>query len=45
VPAALRSAIGLAEEQKLTVVKKGVAGRARIRELMSVRFALLGSVT
>jgi protein-L-isoaspartate(D-aspartate) O-methyltransferase len=32
---------GLAEDQKLTVVEKDVAGRARIRELMSVRFGLL----
>jgi protein-L-isoaspartate(D-aspartate) O-methyltransferase len=35
---------GLAEEQKLTVVEKDVAGRARVRELMSVRFGLLETV-
>jgi protein-L-isoaspartate(D-aspartate) O-methyltransferase len=35
---------GLAEDQKLTVVEKDVAGRARIRELMSVRFSLLETV-
>jgi protein-L-isoaspartate(D-aspartate) O-methyltransferase len=35
---------GLAEDQKLTVVEKDVAGRARIRELMSVRFGLLETV-
>jgi protein-L-isoaspartate(D-aspartate) O-methyltransferase len=34
----------LAEDQKLTVVEKDVAGRARIRELMSVRFGLLETV-
>jgi protein-L-isoaspartate(D-aspartate) O-methyltransferase len=35
---------GLAEDQTLTVVEKDVAGRARIRELMSVRFSLLETV-
>jgi protein-L-isoaspartate(D-aspartate) O-methyltransferase len=35
---------GLAEDQKLTVVEKDVAGRARIRGLMSVRFGLLETV-
>jgi protein-L-isoaspartate(D-aspartate) O-methyltransferase len=35
---------GLAEDQKLTLVEKDVAGRARIRELMSVRFGLLETV-
>jgi protein-L-isoaspartate(D-aspartate) O-methyltransferase len=35
---------GLAEDQKLTVVEKDVAGRVRIRELMSVRFSLLETV-
>ena len=35
---------GLAEDQKLTVVEKDVAGRARIREIMSVRFSLLETV-
>jgi protein-L-isoaspartate(D-aspartate) O-methyltransferase len=35
---------GLAGDQKLTVVEKDVAGRARIRELMSVRFGLLETV-
>jgi protein-L-isoaspartate(D-aspartate) O-methyltransferase len=35
---------GLAEDQKLTVVEKDVAGRTRTRELMSVRFGLLETV-
>jgi protein-L-isoaspartate(D-aspartate) O-methyltransferase len=35
---------GLAEDQKLTVVEKDVAGRVRIRELMSVRFSPLETV-
>ena len=35
---------GLAEDQKLTVVEKDVAGRAHVRELMSVRFGLLETV-
>jgi protein-L-isoaspartate(D-aspartate) O-methyltransferase len=32
---------GLAEDQKLTVVEKDAAGRARIQELMPVQFGLL----
>jgi protein-L-isoaspartate(D-aspartate) O-methyltransferase len=32
---------GLSEDQKLTVVEKDAAGRAQVRELMSVRFGLL----
>jgi protein-L-isoaspartate(D-aspartate) O-methyltransferase len=35
---------GLSEDQKLTVVEKDAAGRARVRELMSVRFGLLETV-
>jgi protein-L-isoaspartate(D-aspartate) O-methyltransferase len=35
---------GLAEDQKLTVVEKDVAGRAQVREVMSVRFSLLETV-
>jgi protein-L-isoaspartate(D-aspartate) O-methyltransferase len=35
---------GLAEEQKLTVVEKDIAGRARIQELMPVRFGFLETV-
>ena len=34
----------LAEDQKLTVVEKDAAGRAHVRELMSVRFGLLETV-
>ena len=36
--------IALAEDQKLTVVEKDVAGRAHVREVMSVRFGLLETV-
>ena len=35
---------GPAEDQKLTVVKKDVAGRPHVREVMSVRFGLLETV-
>ncbi len=35
---------GPAEEQKLTVVEKDMAGRTRLRELISVRFGLLETV-
>jgi protein-L-isoaspartate(D-aspartate) O-methyltransferase len=35
---------GLAEDQKLTVVEKDAAGRARIQELMPVQFGLLETV-
>jgi protein-L-isoaspartate(D-aspartate) O-methyltransferase len=35
---------GLAEDQRVTMVEKDVAGRARIRELMSVRFGQLETV-
>jgi hypothetical protein len=34
----------LAEDQKLTVVEKDAAGRAHLRELMSVQFGLLETV-
>jgi hypothetical protein len=34
----------LAEDQKLTVTEKNVAGRARVQELMPVRFGLLATV-
>jgi protein-L-isoaspartate(D-aspartate) O-methyltransferase len=36
--------IALAEDQKLTVVEKDVAGRTHVREVMSVRFGLLETV-
>ena len=36
--------IALAEDQKLTAVEKDVAGRAHVREVMSVRFGLLETV-
>jgi protein-L-isoaspartate(D-aspartate) O-methyltransferase len=36
--------IALAEDQKLTAVEKDVAGRAHVREVMSVRFGLLERV-
>jgi protein-L-isoaspartate(D-aspartate) O-methyltransferase len=36
--------IALAEDQKLTVVEKDVAGRAHVREVMSVRFGMLETV-
>jgi protein-L-isoaspartate(D-aspartate) O-methyltransferase len=36
--------IALAEDQKLTVVENDVAGRAEVREVMSVRFGLLETV-
>ena len=36
--------ITLAEDQKLTAVEKDVAGRAHVREVMSVRFGLLETV-
>jgi protein-L-isoaspartate(D-aspartate) O-methyltransferase len=36
--------IALAEDQKLTVVEKDVAGRAHVREVMSARFGLLETV-
>jgi protein-L-isoaspartate(D-aspartate) O-methyltransferase len=35
---------GLADDQKLTVVEKDGAGRAHLRDLMSVRFGLLETV-
>jgi hypothetical protein len=35
---------GPTEDQKLTVVKKDVAGRPHVREVMSVRFGLLETV-
>jgi hypothetical protein len=34
----------LTEDQKLTVVEKDAAGRAHVRELMSVRFGMLETV-
>jgi protein-L-isoaspartate(D-aspartate) O-methyltransferase len=36
--------IALAEDQKLTVLEKDIAGRADVREVMSVRFGLLETV-